>query len=218
MEVYRKPAIGRVHLELSPGSTCFRLSPEIGFDQLHDDDTRGGEPRVRARPAVKRAQPFSRRRTTAMKSDVEQVRVRAMVSEASPPTNTSRRLYAYETGESTTRVVAGRGSGNGAGQGTRTILPPSPPASMRVWTSRAAARGRRSMTTGWMAPSRSRPNSVAMSALNSSGCFVRRAVMLYHTARRPPNRNLNAPQRWSLAKPSPAESRPSRPSAMVCDP
>jgi hypothetical protein len=42
MEVYRKPAIGRVHLELSPGSTCFRLSPEIGFDQLHDDDTHGG--------------------------------------------------------------------------------------------------------------------------------------------------------------------------------
>jgi hypothetical protein len=50
-----------------------------------------------------------------MKSDVEQVRVGGMVSEASPPTTTSRRLYAYETGESTTRVVAGRGSGNGAG-------------------------------------------------------------------------------------------------------
>src|SRR5271169_6093504 len=47
-----------------------------------------------------------------------------------PPT------HAYETGESPTRVVAGRGSGNGAGQGIRTILPPSPPASMRVWTSR----------------------------------------------------------------------------------
>lgn len=51
MEVYRKPAIGRVHLELSSGSTCFRLSPEIGFDQLHDDDTLGENPEcVRARP------------------------------------------------------------------------------------------------------------------------------------------------------------------------
>jgi hypothetical protein len=32
MEIYRKPAIGRVHLESSPGSTCFRLFPGIGFD------------------------------------------------------------------------------------------------------------------------------------------------------------------------------------------
>ena len=29
-----------------------------------------------------------------------------------------------------------------------TILPPNPPASIRAWTSRAAARGKRSMTTG----------------------------------------------------------------------
>jgi hypothetical protein len=35
-----------------------------------------------------------------------------------------------------------------AGQGSSTILPPNPPASIRAWTSRAAARGRRSMTTG----------------------------------------------------------------------
>ena len=35
-----------------------------------------------------------------------------------------------------------------AGHGSSTILPPSPPASIRAWTSRAAARGKRSMTTG----------------------------------------------------------------------
>jgi hypothetical protein len=68
--------------------------------------------------------------------------------------------------------------GHDAGHGNSTILPPSPPASMRACTSRAAARGRRSMTTGWMAPPRSRPKRIAMSALNSSGCVNRRAVML----------------------------------------
>jgi hypothetical protein len=30
MEIYRKPVIGRLHLELSPGSTCFRLFPWKG--------------------------------------------------------------------------------------------------------------------------------------------------------------------------------------------
>ena len=43
----------------------------------------------------------------------------------------------------------GRSNNNhDAGQGSSTILPPSPPASIRVWTSRAATRGRRSTTTG----------------------------------------------------------------------
>src|SRR4051794_16064075 len=50
-----------------------------------------------------------------------------------------------------------------AGQGSKTILPPRPPASIRSCTSRAADRGKRSITIGRMAPSRSRSNNVAMS-------------------------------------------------------
>ena len=62
-----------------------------------------------------------------------------------------------------------RRSYSGSGQGSSTIFPPRPPASIRSWTSRAAASGRRSTTTGCMAPSRNRSNKAAMSALNSWG-------------------------------------------------
>ena len=50
-----------------------------------------------------------------------------------------------------------------------TILPPNPPASIRACTSRAAASGNRSTTTGWIAPSRNNPSNAGQAlTLNSS--------------------------------------------------
>jgi hypothetical protein len=52
IEVYRKLAIGRVHLELSPGSTCFRLFPGNLIRSLRDD-MRRANPAVRGCPQSK---------------------------------------------------------------------------------------------------------------------------------------------------------------------
>jgi hypothetical protein len=48
MEIYQKSAIGRVHLELSLGSTCFRLFPGNQIRPLHVNATRMRESRGRA--------------------------------------------------------------------------------------------------------------------------------------------------------------------------
>src|ERR1700722_5905275 len=46
------------------------------------------------------------------------------------------------------KSCTGSASPHYADQGSNTILPPSPPLSMRAWTSLAAASGSRSITTG----------------------------------------------------------------------
>src|ERR1700731_629093 len=60
IEVYRKPAVGSVHTNLSSGSMCCLFHPGNRVRLLHDHDTRRDKSRTHA------CSPFSQRRTTLM--------------------------------------------------------------------------------------------------------------------------------------------------------